>query len=1218
MKNFRFNILPTLLPALLFLLNGSFVCADGIVLDYNFSEPQIIDGEDFCNVYIPECRSKTEAGKPVLPFFTARILLPQGARLNFVSSSSKKHELIINLKQPVQFGRSPISDGISANPGADSPDPTVYSGKDSYPSENARLISVQRLHGRDIALIAVYPVLYEPANSRLRFNTQITVNLSLENPPYKTASLPEVTNYDRFQEVMEFVDNPETHEPHFNIAAMFPSEDPASPVYDYLIITTEALSDAFTPLAQHKENAGLSVKISTVEEILSTWQGTDSATSLRQHIAHAYTNWNTKYVLLGGGVGTVPHRTAYGNVNVTTKNIPCDVYFACLDGSWNSNGNDIWGEPDDGENGGDVDLLAEVIVGRALVNTPAEASAFVEKTIRYELDEHTNAEHALLAGEDLGNGIHGGAALDKLLPSLENYAVNRLDDRYAPSGSWTGAEALQLLNASPHIVAHTGHANVQHALRLNNSSLSNLSNTSPFIVAGTGCHSGNFTHTGKCFAQAITTGSPHGAALAIMNTDLGWYGNNPGTEWMFSGEFMMRFFSRLLTKNEQGIATAFIKSREEMLGMIETGGNMPYRWCFFTFTFFGDPHTALKYDSLSVSSNTPLSVSGYAGGPLSSSSLIYTITNSGTGTLSWAASSSADWLEVSPSDGTITSGVTTNISVTLTSLAETLPPGKYTAAVCISNTLTGFTTVTPAFLNLSGNISFLTETSEVLEDADAIVTLEVIRHWHTNLLASVDYSTMDISATAGEDYTASSGTLHFQPGETSAQITIPILDDDISELTETFAVILSNATGTHAYLEAPATNIVTILDNDWHTHFSVNVAENKQRVGEPFNISATARTATGNTYTLFEEECVLYGLINEPVIHDTPFATNTWDYPLSAYKADGRTQSIYSPDDVGGPGLITALSIRLRQVYKHPLSNWTIRLKHTPHAEYGPYTGWETNDWTVALQTNITFQGAGWQSLDLATPFLYNGKDHLMVDFSFNNEKGTSSGNCYAAITETYQTLFYSSDNVYGDPLLWNETMTKGYIATVLPGVRFTRYKELPSEPPVIGTFADGEWTGLATVLSPSTNAVLYINDLNGHGGFSEPIEVSWRSFAEYLEFYGLPTDGSADNIDSDGDSFTNFEEWLAGTDPTDATSFLSIEEFKIQSDGSTQIKWKSIPGKVYDIESASSIEQGGTFSTTVSNILSRGYSTVETVETNSPANSQFYRIRLRTENSDL
>ena len=58
---------------------------------------------------------------------------------------------------------------------------------------------------------------------------------------------------------------------------------------------------------------------------------------------------------------------------------------------------------------------------------------------------------------------------------------------------------------------------------------------------------------------------------------------------------------------------------------------------------------------------------------------------------------------------------------------------------------------------------------------------------------TVDYASADVSAVAGADYTAVSGSLTFNPGDVSADVAVPVIGDTVAEPDETFTVTLSNA-----------------------------------------------------------------------------------------------------------------------------------------------------------------------------------------------------------------------------------------------------------------------------------------------------------------------------------------------------------------------------------------------------------------------------------------
>ncbi len=88
-----------------------------------------------------------------------------------------------------------------------------------------------------------------------------------------------------------------------------------------------------------------------------------------------------------------------------------------------------------------------------------------------------------------------------------------------------------------------------------------------------------------------------------------------------------------------------------------------------------------------------------------------------------------------------------------------------------------------------------------------------------NQQVTVNYTTFDISASAGSDYLPRSGTLVFPAGLTQAYIVVPVLGDIFNELTETFVIQLSSPVNAEI-LKGTATG--TIINNDAIPNLYVN------------------------------------------------------------------------------------------------------------------------------------------------------------------------------------------------------------------------------------------------------------------------------------------------------------------------------------------------------------------------------------------------------------
>jgi hypothetical protein len=111
----------------------------------------------------------------------------------------------------------------------------------------------------------------------------------------------------------------------------------------------------------------------------------------------------------------------------------------------------------------------------------------------------------------------------------------------------------------------------------------------------------------------------------------------------------------------------------------------------------------------------------------------------------------------------------------------------------------------------------------------------------------------------------------------------------------------------------------------------------------------------------------------------------------------------------------------------------------------------------------------------------------------------------------------------------------------------------------------------------------------------------------EWLQQYGLPNDGSADFLDTDGDGMNNWAEWRAGTSPLDPTSLLKLISVSNSPSGSTVI-WQSASGVSYYLQQTTNLAIQP-FSSIVSNLVGQSGSTsfMDTSATN--GGSMFYRV---------
>ena len=98
-----------------------------------------------------------------------------------------------------------------------------------------------------------------------------------------------------------------------------------------------------------------------------------------------------------------------------------------------------------------------------------------------------------------------------------------------------------------------------------------------------------------------------------------------------------------------------------------------------------------------------------------------------------------------------------------------------------------------------------------VSESAGTATFTVTRTASLDVTATVDFSTVAGTAAAGSDYTATSGTLTFAAGVTSQNVTVSLIDDEVSESAEFFTVDLSNAVNAELVDD---TGLATISDDD--------------------------------------------------------------------------------------------------------------------------------------------------------------------------------------------------------------------------------------------------------------------------------------------------------------------------------------------------------------------------------------------------------------------
>ncbi|MBI4845429.1 MAG: hypothetical protein HY810_03015 [Candidatus Omnitrophica bacterium] len=589
---------------------------------------------NFDRVSIEGLINSGDPAEPSLPVKTVKFLVPYGKKVTGINVNWTDKK-VLEGSYRVEPVPMPIPLSYQGSITPTMPDPKIYSSYDDYPGKLYSQVSTQFIRGYQVAIINLYPVSYVPATGEISYYENMNLSIELEDvagakPHELFRGLPS-----DMAKVEKFVDNSEEGKTYSGVQ---PAIKPLHSV-QYVIITSDALKNAtgtytFQDLIAQKQAQGLTAEIITTEWIYANYSGirpdgaSDNATRVRNFISDYYSNHSAEYVLLGGdgdasglasgetqATPVVPARGFYADVDGTSgdNNIPADLYYACLDGTFDSDEDGIYAEATDGTGGTDIDLVADVFVGRAPVDSSTEVSNFVKKTIAYENSTDSYRTNVCMVSEQLDSLTYGkpymleiqngSSANGYTTVGMNGSGFFNFSSLYEQDWAWTTNNLINKMNSNIHILNHLGHANnTVFSKTFSTTDADALTNTKYFLCFTQGCYSGAFDNrtTATSTYETLDSVLEHlvvasaGAFACIGNSRYGWYasGSTDGPSQRFHREF----WDGVVSEGKLNLGKALQDAKEDHVGVINDTAN---RWCYYTLNLLGDPQTQINASLLS-------------------------------------------------------------------------------------------------------------------------------------------------------------------------------------------------------------------------------------------------------------------------------------------------------------------------------------------------------------------------------------------------------------------------------------------------------------------------------------------------------------------------------------------------------------------------------------------------------------------------------------------
>jgi hypothetical protein len=330
----------------------------------------------------------------------------------------------------------------------------------------------------------------------------------------------------------------------------------------WMVVADSSLEEVLQPLVDHRTGTAGSAEFVSLDWIYSNYAGWDTQEQIRNFLKDAYQNHGLVYALIVGDYGQTT-RISSLKVGENTLNNVADLYYSDLDGSWDGDGDHLYGERSDA-----LDLLSDIYVGRFSSDVPIRVQTMVEKTISYETAAPSGGWRttAILPGAGLWpeSDYWGSFVCDSIALRIPgSWSVEKLYETEAGHPN----NQVELINEGASLVMPQGHGNAGGVYWydfapteiISNGNYTDLTNIDMLpVFHSMACMSGELTNAG-CIAERLML-APWGGAIAVMfNSGYGW-GTPPSTgpsEWL-----EIHFAEQLLVhgQSEVGVAQAFARN----------------------------------------------------------------------------------------------------------------------------------------------------------------------------------------------------------------------------------------------------------------------------------------------------------------------------------------------------------------------------------------------------------------------------------------------------------------------------------------------------------------------------------------------------------------------------------------------------------------------------------------------------------------------------------